>query len=308
MSSTIIVVGSVNMDLVVRAPRIPREGESLIGSEFKMVPGGKGANQAVAAARLGSKTYFVGRVGNDMFGTHLRQNLISGGVNTDYLHEDTGPSGIAMIVLNEAGQNSIVVAPGANGKCQPADLDRLSGLFRTADFLLLQLEIPLETVEAALDKARAAGLCSILDAGPVRDVSSDLVCKADIVSPNETETSALTGIQVTDVSSARDAAGALLDKGAQAVVLKLGDQGAFVATRDIEQHVPGFRVEVVDTTAAGDAFTAALGVSLAEGSALVEAVRFANAAGALAVTQFGAQPSMPTRDAVDRFIAERTRL
>jgi len=305
MSSTIIVAGSVNMDLVVRANRMPKEGESLIGSDFTTVPGGKGANQAVAAARLGSATHFVGRVGSDVFGTSLRENLASCGVNTDHLIEDDGPSGVAMIIVNEAGQNSIVVALGANGEVRPEDLSQAAELFGNADFLLAQLEIPLETVEAALDMARAAGVRSVLDAGPPSKLPLDLLRKADIVSPNETETAALTGVEVVDLSTAREAANKLLDGGVETVVLKLGEQGSFVATRDLEEHVPAFRVDVVDTTAAGDAFTAALAVAMADGDDLVGAVRFANAAGAVAVTRFGAQPSMPTRDEVNEFVAER---
>ena len=305
MGSTIIVVGSVNMDLVVRAKRMPKEGESLIGSGFTMVPGGKGANQAVAAARLGSTTHFVGRVGNDMFGRRLRDGFSSCGVNTDHVLVDNGPSGIAMIILNENGQNSIVVAPGANATCRPDDLRQVAGLFGTADFLLLQLEIPFDTIEAALDMAHAAGLRSVLDAGPAQKVSLDLLRKADIVSPNETEALALTGVEVNDVASARVAARKLLDGGVATVVMKLGEQGALVVTHDLEEHVPAFPVDPVDTTAAGDAFTAALAVAVADGTGLVEAVRFANAAGALAVTRLGAQPSMPTREAVEQFIAER---
>jgi len=305
MSSTIIVAGSVNMDLVVRASRMPKEGESLIGSGFKMVPGGKGANQAVAAARLGSATHFLGRVGSDVFGTSLRENLASCGVNTDHLIEDDGPSGIAMIIVNEAGQNSIVVALGANDEVRPDDLSGAADLFSVADFLLVQLEVPLETVEAALDMAREAGVKSVLDAGPPRKLTLELLCKADIVSPNETETAALTGVEVVDPATAREAAKKLLDGGVETVVLKLGEQGSFVATRDLEEHVPAFRVDAVDTTAAGDAFTAALAVALADGDDLVDAVRFANAAGAVAVTRFGAQPSMPTRDEVERLVDER---
>jgi ribokinase len=305
MGSTIIVIGSVNMDLVVRAKRMPKEGESLIGSGFTMVPGGKGANQAVAAARLGSTTHFVGRVGNDMFGTRLKDGLSSCGVNTDHVLVDDGPSGIAMIILNESGQNSIVVAPGANAHCRPEDLRPVAGLFGRADFLLLQLEIPLKTIKAALDMAHAAGLRSVLDAGPAQKVSMNLLRKAHIVSPNETEAFALTDIEVNDVTSARNAAKKLLDGGVETVVMKLGGQGALVVTPDLDEHVPPFAVDAVDTTAAGDAFTGALAVALADGTDLADAVRFANAAGALAVTRLGAQPSMPTRESVERFMAER---
>lgn len=305
MSSTIIVAGGVNMDLVARANRMPKEGETLIGSDFTMVPGGKGANQAVAAARLGSNTHFVGRVGGDVFGGRLRENLGSCGVNTDHVLADEGPSGIAMIIVDETGQNSIVVVLGANGKCRPDDLHRARELFSAADFLLVQLEIPLETVDAALDMARAAGVRSVLDAGPPRKLPLELIRKADVVSPNETETAALTGMEVTDPATAREAAKKLLDDGVETVVLKLGEQGSFVATRDLEEHVPAYRVDAVDTTAAGDAFTAALAVAMADGDDLVGAARFANAAGAVAVTRFGAQPSMPTRDEVSEFIAER---
>jgi ribokinase len=270
-----------------------------------MVPGGKGANQAVAAARLGSATHFVGRVGNDMFGTRLKEGLASCGVNTDHVLVDDGPSGVAVIILNDSGQNSIVVAPGANARCRPNDLRPVARLFGRADFVLLQLEIPLATIKAALDMAHAAGLRAILDAGPAQKVPMELLRKAHIVSPNETEAFALTGVEVHNVMSARNAAKKLLDGGVETVVMKLGEQGALVVTGDLEEHVLAFPVDAVDTTAAGDAFTGALAVALAEGADLIDAVRFANAAGALATTRLGAQPSMPTRDAVEQFMAER---
>jgi ribokinase len=303
----LLVVGSANMDLVVRAPHIPRPGETLSGSDFVTVPGGKGSNQAVAAARLGAEVCFAGRVGNDPFGKHLARGLAENGVNTDHLGSDeTAPTGIAMIIVDEAGENSIVVAPGANHRIRPDAIDKLKPLIETVDFLVLQLEIPVETVDRALETARACGVRSLLDAGPAKALPPDVLRKADIVSPNESETEALTGCAVTDIESARRAAGSLLGMGVATVVLKLGANGAFIASDTVTAHVPAFEIQPVDTTAAGDGFTAALAVALAEGKEIESAVRFANAAGALAALEYGAQPSMPTRSAVESFLEERS--
>ncbi|MEW6357880.1 MAG: ribokinase [Planctomycetota bacterium] len=324
MTPTILVVGSLNMDLVVRAERMPGPGQTLIGRGFQTVPGGKGANQAVAAARLGAKTYMIGRVGGDAFGKTLVENLKQSGVTTDFLKTDKSePNGIAIIIVDDNGENSIVVAPGANAKVTPRDVRGARAAWNEASHVVLQLEIPLDAVECALDTAREKGVMSILDAGPAMKVPMDLLRKADVLSPNESETEALIGRKVTDLDSARDAAKRFLDEGIRTVVLKLGDEGCLVAGANViasaacrgakqshdacnMTHIPAYKVKAVDTTAAGDAFTAALAVSLAEGKTLLDAARYATAVGALAVTAFGAQPSMPTREKVERFIASRS--
>ncbi len=302
----ILVVGSNNMDLVIRCPRLPAAGETLFGRDFATIPGGKGGNQAVAAARLGAEAFMVGRVGADPFGEQLVADLERSGVNTRYVVRDNAAaSGVALILVQETGQNSIVVAPGANGRCAPEDIDALGAELASFDALLVQLEIPIATVEHALARARAAGVLTVLDAGPARELPPSLYQHVDIISPNESEATALTGIEVRDEQSARRAAEELLARGARSAVMKLGEHGALVVEEGRAEHVPGFSVEVVDTTAAGDAFTAALAVALAEGLSLVEATRWANGAGALAVTVHGAKPAMPTRAAVEQFLRER---
>jgi len=298
-----LVVGSANADLVARVPQCPRPGETLIGSSFATIPGGKGANQAVAAARLGATTHFVGCVGSDAFGGVLQANLDDAGVNTAYLKRHASlPTGTALIMVADAGQNSIVVIPSANYGITPDDIRALAPLFREVDAVLLQLEIPLETVEAALDLARDCGVLSILDAGPAQAVSEPLLGKADIVSPNETEAEAISGIAVRTLDDARRAGERLKAMGAREVVLKLGASGAWYDGTE-RVHVPAFTVTPVDTTAAGDAFTAGL-ATVWRHMAPAQALRFANAVGALATTVAGAQPSMPTRSAVEQFLVK----
>ena len=300
MGKGILVIGSLNMDLVVKSPRMPGPGETLIGSGFRTVPGGKGANQAVACARLGAKTFMVGRVGRDGFGAALVSNLKKSGVQTKYILRDgRESSGIAVIIVDGAGQNSIVVDSGANARVTPRDVERLGSLWNSVGFLLMQLEIPIETVDCALRLARRKGVTTILDAGPARPIPAGLVKKVDILSPNEHETATILGSRVKDHDVA---AKKLLRMGAKAVVLKLGAAGCLVARPGESVRMPAFRVKAVDTTAAGDAFTAALAVVLSEGQCLFNATKFANAAGALACTKFGAQPSRPTRAEVDRFL------
>ncbi len=299
----LLVVGGANIDLVAHAPRCPKEGESLVGSFFHTVCGGKGANQAVAAARLGAQTTFAGCVGADTFGEMQRQALSEAGVNVTYLKTHPAePTGTAMICVAETGQNSIVVVPSANFGFTPADVEALKPVFGEIDVLLLQLEIPMEAVEATLDLARRHGVVSIVDAGPAQPVAEDILRKADVVSPNETEAEAITGVAVQSLEDAKKAAAKLIDMGAREAVLKLGRLGA-VYRGDVWFHEPAFAVEPVDTTAAGDAFTAALALNW-KTMPHRDAIRFANAVGALATTVAGAQPSMPTRAAVEEFLGK----
>lgn len=299
----IVVIGSANIDLVTRVPRAPKPGESLIGLSFATITGGKGANQAVAAARLGAQTLFAGCVGADAFGAMQRQSLSEAGVDVSRLKTHPNePTGTAVILVADTGENVIVVTPAANYGLSPGDIAALEPEIDGADALLLQLEIPLETVEAALTAAHRRGVPSILDAGPAQQVPERLIALADIVSPNETEAEAMTGIRVETLNDAKRAAQALRAMGAAHVVLKLGARGAYYSGEG-EMHTPPFRVKPVDTTAAGDAFTAALAVVWGR-MPVAAALRFANAAGALATTVAGAQPSMPTRAAVEAMLRD----
>lgn len=300
----VVVVGSTNFDIVVKASRMPREGETLLASNLQFFPGGKGANQAVAVARLGARTTILGAVGEDMIGAFLLQGLVTNGVDTMWVKRDPARrTGVAFIMLFPSGNNCIVVEPAANLSLTPADVERAAAAIQQADALCTVLEIPLEVVEAALRLARKAGKLTVLDAGPPRHCPPEILKLADIVSPNETELEALSGEKVSGRVSAQEAAGKLLELGVKTVVVKLGSDGSILVTRKGAQHFPARKVEAVDPTAAGDAFTAALTVQLANGTALEDAIRYANLAGALAVTKLGAQPSLPTRAEVDAFAA-----
>ncbi len=298
----VVAVGSTNFDLVVKADRIPKEGESMLAGNLQFFHGGKGANQAVGAARLGAKTSFIGSVGKDMIGDFLIQGLEANSIDTTWVKRDPNrTTGCAFIMLFPNGNNTIVVDPAANFSLTPADIDRAAEVISKADALCTVLEIPLEVVEAALKAARKAGKLTVLDAGPPRKCPASILRLADVVSPNETELEALTGHEVSGRVSAREAAESLLDLGAKTVVLKLGSDGAMLVTRKGSKHFPAHKVKAVDPTAAGDAFTAALTVQLAAGDDIEDAIRYANFAGALAVTKLGAQPSLPTRKEVEAF-------
>ena len=304
MPARVTVVGSLNMDLVVRAPRIPRPGETIIGGEFRTVPGGKGANQAVAAARLGAQVAMVGRVGGDAFGGLLLENLAAAGVDHTFVTRDVeAATGVALIEVDDAGQNSIVVVSGANMRLAPADVEAAAAAIGVADVLLLQLESPLETVTRAAQVAHARGVTVILNPAPARPVPAGLLGLVDVLIPNESETALLTGLPVGDQEEAQAAAAALRRMGVATVILTLGERGALLAYEGGAELFPAFDVTPVDTTAAGDAFVGGLAVALAEGRPLREAVRWGNAAGALATTRLGAQPSLPTRQALDDMLA-----
>ena len=304
----IVVVGSINMDLVARTDRLPRPGETLHGHDFQTIPGGKGANQAVAAARLGAKVTLIGRVGDDAFGDVLRHSLEGFGVSTDHVITTTCcSSGVAMIGVEKSGANAIVVVAGANGRLTPADISDRADVIASADALIVQLETPVETIAAAIQIALKSGVRTILDPAPAPDAALPEELRiADLISPNQTEAEALTGIVVHDLNSAAQGGRLLQSHGAREVVMKLGEQGALIcdAAGNIE-HIPAAKAKIVDTTAAGDAFTAGLAVALSEGRTLADATRFGCAAGTLACTVFGAQPAMPSRAAVDAFLQGR---
>jgi ribokinase len=305
MTAHITVVGSLNMDLVARTPRIPQPGETIIGNDFHTVPGGKGANQAVAVARLGIQVSMIGRVGRDTFAGPLLDNLAAAGVNHTFVTQDSeAATGVALIVVDDAGQNSIVVASGANARLTPADVDEAKTAIAGADALLLQLESPLETVTRAAEVARAHGVTVILNPAPARSLPAGLLSLVDVLIPNESETALLTGLPVGDQSQTEAAATALLDLGVGTVILTLGERGAMLAQAGRMELCPAFAVVPVDTTAAGDAFVGGFAVALAEGRALAEAVRWGNATGALATTKLGAQSSLPTRQELETLLAQ----
>jgi ribokinase len=301
----ILVVGSSNTDLIIRVPRIPRPGETVLGGEFTTAAGGKGANQAVAAARAGGRVTFVARIGADGFGDRALANFESDGLDARFVFRSgEAPSGIALITVDERGENSISVASGANALLAAADIERAGEAFADADILLLQLESPLEAVAAAVGEAKKRGVPVVLNPAPARDLDDDLLRLVAVLTPNEHEAGLLAGIAVTDERSARDAARRLRDRGPATVVVTLGERGVYALAPGFEGHVPAFKVEPVDTTAAGDVFNGALAVALAEKRSLPEALRFAQAAAAISVTRPGAQPSAPTRSEIEAFLKE----
>jgi ribokinase len=303
MQPKIVVVGSLNMDLIISAPRIPAPGETIIGHGFHTAAGGKGANQAVAAARLGAQVSMVGRVGNDAYGQTQLSNLAADDVDTTFIKVDPEThTGVALITVDDAGENSIVVSSGANWQVSAADVDDAEATVASADMLLLQLETQLEVVDRAIELAARHAVPVVLNPAPARPVPLELLRRVTYLIPNESETALLADQPVANLESARDAARRLRQTGVGTVVLTLGGQGAFLIAEGQEEHVPAFPVKVVDTTAAGDAFVAGFAVAVASGQSLLEAVRFAAAAGSLATTTLGAQPSLPALEMVNQLL------
>jgi ribokinase len=304
---TVLVFGSINMDLVVRTPRLPAPAESLPGHEFFTAGGGKGANQAVAAARLNVPTKMVGRVGGDNFGVELRQNLAKAGVDTSAILTDPETtSGVALIAVDDTAQNSIIFVHGANGRLGQSDVDRMKAHLAGAQVLLLQLEVPLEASLAAARLARQAGVTVILDPAPAGDIPAEFYRLVDIITPNEVEAGQLADFPVKNETYALRAANILLERGAKTAIVKLGALGVAYVSRTsgekVEGFVPAFKVNAVDTVAAGDAFNGGLAVALVEGQPLEAAIRWGAAAGALSATRPGAQPSMPSRAEFEAFL------
>jgi len=304
----IFVAGSLNADLVVPVPRLPLAGETLTGRDLRIHPGGKGANQAVAAARLGAQTVMAGQAGNDAFGGLLIDSLRRAGVDVSRVGRVEGSSGVALISVLPGGENAIVISPGANATLTP-DLvrERLAGL-TAGDFLLCQLESPLDAVQAALETAKNAGAATVLDPAPAQPLSPGILQAVDWLTPNQSEAAALLGREGREIRTAdkaREAARELRKLGPRAVIVKLGRMGCFVSAEDTAELAPGFEVEAVDATAAGDTFNAALAVALAEERGPLLAARFANAAAAVSVTRPGAQTSAPSRAEVERFVARQ---
>ncbi|WP_318471493.1 ribokinase [Photobacterium leiognathi] len=303
--SKLVVLGSVNADHVLQVPSFPRPGETLHGRNYQVIPGGKGANQAVAAARLNADIGFIASVGDDAFGMLMRGNFVKDGINTRGLKtEKNCPTGIAMIQVSDSGENSICLSPEANehltAEAIEADLD----MIRDAEYLLMQLETPMCGIEKAAKVAKSANTKVILNPAPARELSDELLACIDMITPNETEAEVLTGVTVTDNQSAQKAADILHTKGIDTVMITLGAKGVWLSRMGKGDIISGFRVEATDTTAAGDTFNGALVTGLLEGLALESAIKFAHAAAAISVTRFGAQTSIPTREEVDAFLAQ----
>ncbi|HZT37387.1 MAG TPA: ribokinase [Bryobacteraceae bacterium] len=312
MNRSIVVLGSLNMDFSVRVERLPAAGETVLGGGFQMTPGGKGANQACAAGKLAGPDLNVrmaGRVGYDWFADHLKASLAAAGVDVSFVHGTrSAPTGVAFIWVDGQGQNSIVVAPGANTAVRAADMEGLRSVFRGAALALFQLETPLDAVRAALALARAEGAGTILDPAPAQPLPRDLLELVDILTPNETEAHLLLGREPSRIAleDAPCVADAVLALGPRSVILKLGDRGCFYRDSARSIVARAFECEPVDSTAAGDVFNGALAVALAEGLETAAALRFANAAAAISVTRAGAQSSVPARLEVDAFLVERS--
>lgn len=290
----IVVVGSSNTDLIVQAPHLPSPGETVLGGDLVKAAGGKGANQAVAAARLGAEVTLVARLGTDAFGQAALQSLASEGVSTEFaVQDDEHPSGVALIIVDSQGENQITVAPGANARLSAQDVQAASDAIRGADILLLQLEIPLQAVRRAAHIAFQAGVRVMLNPAPAQPLEGSLLSKLYALTPNRSEAEFLTGMKLQDEDSIRQASLRLLEAGLQNAVLTLGSQGALVASKGITERITSRSVKAVDATAAGDAFNGALAFGLAQGWTLQESVRLANSAAALSVTRLGAQPSLP---------------
>ena len=298
--SRVIVVGSANTDLTVKASRLPGLGETVFGDEFMVSYGGKGANQALAALKAGASVTLVAKIGTDIYGDRLCDHLVRSGLPLGGLIRDSGhPAGVALIVLDQEGNNQIIVVPGSNNRLNLEDLGSCEPLMTAGAFLLTQLEIPLPTVKHALRLAKNHGMTTILDPAPARSLPETIYALVDILTPNEVEAGHLTGISVNTPSDAEKAASILCSRGCVSVIITMGNQGALLSSAEGVTHFPALRVFSIDTVAAGDAFNGALVAALAEGRVLSEAVRLATAAGALATTKRGAQESLPTREEIE---------
>ena len=299
----VVVVGSFNMDLVIKTDRRPQKGETLIGEEFGMFIGGKGANQAIAASRLGADVTMIGRLGADLFGDTFFSEFSSENIDTSFVVRDAElGTGVASPVIDADGDNSIIIVPRANMRLDVEDVERASSKIADADVLLLQLEVPIESSKRAAEIAKANGVEIILNPAPACELPDSFLSLIDVLVPNEVETEFLTNVKVADDEGARLAAQVLFEKGISTIVLTLGNRGTLLLTSQRSQLVPAYNVKVVDTTAAGDAFCGALATALASGEHIENAVAFANATGALAVTVLGAAPSMPTAEQVHNFV------
>lgn len=293
----IAIVGSSNTDLVIKTNRIPVPGETVIGGDFIIAAGGKGANQAVAVARLGGEALLIAKIGNDTFGSLSLEGYANDNLDTTFVSIDAEtPSGVAIISVDSKGENCIVVAPGANNKLSKENIDSAKHEIKVADYVLMQLEIPMEVVEYAVDMAYEADVKVVLNPAPASLLSDELLAKLFLITPNRAEAEMLTGVKISDWNDASKAASCLLNKGVKNVIITLGSMGAYIKSESIDEIVPALRVVAVDTTAAGDVFNGALCVALSEGNSLIDAVKFASKASSISVTRMGAQKSIPFRN------------
>ena len=299
----VICLGSINMDLVVRTPRFANPGETIVGLDFYTAPGGKGANQAVASGRLGADVIMFGRIGDDIFGKNLLKNLQDNHVDIEGIKtDDKLPTGTALITVDNNAENKIIIIPGANGAVDVSDINNLTPSLEKASILMLQLEIPLDTVITAARKAKEKGVKVLLDPAPARELPDELLQCCDFITPNETEAKILTGIRIENYADAKKSAEVFLEKGVQAVIVKMGSKGSYYYNGSVEIKNPAFKVDAVDTVAAGDAFNGGFAAAFSEGKSTEEILRWANACGALSTTKLGAQPSMPSREELISFL------
>ncbi|MGL5345792.1 MAG: ribokinase [Peptostreptococcaceae bacterium] len=297
----ICVIGSLNMDLVVKVDTMPKGGQTIIGSDFKEVPGGKGANQAVAMARLGGNVAMIGKVGNDGFGQTLINALKNDNVDTKYIGVENGPTGVALITVDKNAENSIVVAPGANFKVLENDIDNNIEAIQNSDIVVVQLETPLQTIKYALNKAKEAGKYTILNPAPAVALEDEIIANVDLLTPNETELEILSGVEINNEDDIKRAAQIMIDKGVKELIVTLGSKGSLYINKEKAMFKPAYKVEAVDTTAAGDSYTGALSVAFANNKNVEEAMDFASKVGALSVMKEGAQSSLPMLVDVENF-------
>ena len=301
----VAVVGSFMYDLVATASRRPKTGETLIGDSFGMFLGGKGANQAIAASRTGASVTMVGRLGNDLFGDQFLEKFSEEGIKTDFVIQDTeNGTGVGMPLIDASGDNSIVIIPQANMALTVENIDKAETVIADSDVLVLQCEVPMEANKRAAEIANKNDTLVILNPAPACEIPDAILSLTDLLTPNETETEILTGMPTHSNEQAIEAAHNLLSKGIETVILTLGSRGSFLLTEKMDKLIPAYSVNVIDTTAAGDAYCGALAASLAQGTHIEEAVKIANAAGALAVTKLGAEPSLPTKKEIDQLLAK----
>lgn len=299
----IIIIGSSNTDMVIKSERIPQPGETILGGTFYMNPGGKGANQAVAASRLGGEVAFITKTGNDLFGKQSIELYTHELIDTSYINSDKKtPSGVAIIMVDSKGENCITVASGANSNLSVKDIDRAKKAVEKAELILMQMEIPIETIDYAVKLADRNKVKVILNPAPARALSDDILRRLYIITPNKTEAEMISGVKVTGWKSAKKAADIISEKGVNTVIITLGSLGVLIKENGVYHNIPANLVTAVDTTAAGDVFNGALCVALSEGKTIVDAVRFANKAAAISVTRMGAQSSIPYRKEVDAIL------
>ena len=297
----ICVIGSLNMDLVVNVDEMPKKGQTLIGNSFKEVPGGKGANQAVAIARLGAEINMIGKVGNDSFGQTLINQLKTDNVNTDHIHIENCSSGVAMITVDKNAENSIVVAPGANFKVLEEDIDKCIDGIKESEIVVLQLETPINTIKYALEKSKEFNKFTILNPAPAVKLEDDIIKNVDLLTPNETELEILSGVKINCEEDIKKAAQVMIQKGVKQLIVTLGAKGSLYIDKDNMKFKKSYKVKAIDTTAAGDSYTGALAVALSQDKDIEEAMDFASKVGALSVMKEGAQSSLPTLKDVENF-------